>query len=448
MVQRIVYLPVEKRARELSSKCLIASELVSSGVTVVIGFSAAMLANFKNFPPGVVCVKGLNRVQFNIIKQLPSVGHTVVAMDEEALGALDPKFMMRDCWPEVQPYVAKVFCQGAVHKSAFTELRSFTDSQTPITGNPRIDLLRTPFVDAIREKVARIRQSHGRFILINTDAGSVNGTVPQLDKYFKILAQIGWIDPDSSQDKALFREHIEHDKNNIAAIEDFVRVMNAELPDRRLVLRPHPAENPAHWQNFSREVGNLTVVTNTNAAEWILAADCLIQTGCTTGVEAAVLGTPTIGIVRQPEVFLHPKVRLSNWLNPVVREVSEAVEAIRELDSGRQETFGANRETKLRSLEPHIKIDPDEFAYEKMSRLIDENTKLSSGEEPDFIHPIRGAVDSYLKKNVSSTLFKEAHFDTADLERTLLWVFTTRNRTQNFSIDDLGWGVYKVRAEN
>ena len=67
------------------------------GATVVIGYSAAMLANFKNFPPGVVCVKGLNRVQYNIINQLPALGHKVVAIDEEALGASDPAFMMRDC---------------------------------------------------------------------------------------------------------------------------------------------------------------------------------------------------------------------------------------------------------------------------------------------------------------------------------------------------------------
>jgi surface carbohydrate biosynthesis protein len=445
MVQRIAYLPIEKRAREFTSKCLIASELVRAGVTVVIGYSAAMLANFNQFPPGVVCVKGLNRVQYNTINQLPSLGHKVVAIDEEALGALDPAFMMRDCWPETQPYIDKVFCQGPVHKSAFIEFRKFTLAQTPITGNPRIDMLRPPFIDAIRENVARIRQEHGEFILINTDSGSINGTIPQLDKYLKVLVQIGWIDPNSPEDVALFEEHIEHDRNNIAAIEDFARAMKAELPDRRLILRPHPAEDPAHWERVAREVGNLTVVTNTNATEWILAADCLIQTGCTTGVEAAVMGIPTIGLVRQPEDFLHPKVRLSNWLNPIVRDPSEVVEAIRQLSSGQQETFGANREEKLRSLAPHIHIDPDEFSYQKIGRLIEAEMSADSPDQQKPVNSIQEPVESYLRGNIIGSLFKEARFSQADLERTLRWIYTTQNQTRDFAIDDLGWSMYKVR---
>lgn len=130
-------------------------------------------------------------------------------------------------------------------------------------------MLRPPFVDAVRGDVDRIRQEHGAFILINTDSGSVNGPTPQLDKYFNVLVQIGWIDPESPEDVALFEEHIQHDRNNIAAVEDFARAMKAALPDRRLILRPHPAEDSARWEALTREVSNLTVVTNTNATEWI-----------------------------------------------------------------------------------------------------------------------------------------------------------------------------------
>ncbi|MDA9976111.1 hypothetical protein N9F34_04780, partial [Alphaproteobacteria bacterium] len=102
-------------------------------------------------------------------------------------------------------------------------------------------------------------------------------------------------------------------------MRDFVRAMNSQLPDCRLTLRPHPTEESEICQDLAKEVSNLTVITNTNAVDWILTADSLIQTGCTSGVEAAVLGTPTIGIVWQPEEFVHPRVRLSNRINPVVR---------------------------------------------------------------------------------------------------------------------------------
>lgn len=106
------------------------------------------------------------------------------------------------------------------------------------------------------------------------------------------------------------------------------------------------------------------------------------------------MGIPTIGLVRQPEDFLHPKVRLSNWLNPVVHEPLEAVEAIRQLASYRQGAFGANRDEKLRALASHIHIDPDEFAYQKISRAIDKEMSADPSDDQRPLTPFQGPVET------------------------------------------------------
>lgn len=51
-----------------------------------------------------------------------------------------------------------------------------------------------------------------------------------------------------------------------------------------------------------------------------------------------------------------------------------------------------------------------------------------------------------LRANIIGTLFKEAHFSEADLRRTLRWIYEARNQNQTFSIEDLGWSLYKVHA--
>jgi len=121
------------------------------------------------------------------------------------------------------------------------------------------------------------------------------------------------------------------------------------------------------------------------------------------------------------------------------------VEAIRQLSSGQRETFGANREEKLRSLAPHIHIDPDEFSYQKIGRLIEAEMSGDSPDQQKPVNPIQEPVESYLRGNIIGSLFKEARFSQADLERTLRWIYTTQNQTRDFAIDDLGWSMYKVR---
>jgi surface carbohydrate biosynthesis protein len=144
-MERVVYILIEKKHRELNSKTLIASELLAQGIVVIIGFSRGILVNLPVFPKGLVYFKGLNRVQYEIMKHLPGQGYAVVVTDEEALGSSDPNYLMMDCWHDVSKYVTKVFCQGEVHRNALSTLRNFRSNQLVITGNSRIDLLRSRF---------------------------------------------------------------------------------------------------------------------------------------------------------------------------------------------------------------------------------------------------------------------------------------------------------------
>ena len=57
---------------------------------------------------------------------------------------------------------------------------------------------------------------------------------------------------------------------------------------------PHPSENPATWSAAAQGLANVHVVHEGPIAPWLMAASALIQNGCTSAVEAAILGTPAI----------------------------------------------------------------------------------------------------------------------------------------------------------
>jgi surface carbohydrate biosynthesis protein len=440
----IVYIPIEKKIRELRPRLLVAGELVERGTTVVIGLSRGVFSNAPNFPTGVVLYKGLNKVQSIYMKTLKELNYKQVATDEEALGSCDGVFMMQDCWPETKNYIDKVFCQGLVHSNALRETREFSENQLAITGNPRIDLLRAPFTDAALVEARRIREKMGPFILINTDLGAVNSPNPDLELYRRTLIQIGWIRPDVAADNSLFEDHIQHDTNNLRAIEQFILEMHSKLPKRLLILRPHPSEDARFWQSLADRVSNLRIVTDTEAIPWTLASDCLVQTGCTTGVEAAILGVPSIGLVCQPERIMHPQVRLAHKLNVVYRSVSDAIEAIRWMPSNDAVHQPRLNTDLLRRVAPYLDIEKDRYSFQKIADEIIKLLADAKQHESEHLQPIKGIVDASLRKSVGRSVFDDGYFDRDDLDKMIDGRFRDIKGLRRAKIIDLNWGVYAL----
>jgi hypothetical protein len=66
------------------------------------------------------------------------------------------------------------------------------------------------------------------------------------------------------------------------------------LDSSNVVVRPHPTENHAIWNALAARCDHLHVANDGNIIPWLMAAQALIANSCTTQVEAAVLGTPTV----------------------------------------------------------------------------------------------------------------------------------------------------------
>ncbi len=68
----------------------------------------------------------------------------------------------------------------------------------------------------------------------------------------------------------------------------------------KIVLRPHPSENHDAWREWAGPLG-IDVRFEGSANTWLLAAQAILHTGCTTGIEGVLLDRPVASFVPDPD---------------------------------------------------------------------------------------------------------------------------------------------------
>jgi surface carbohydrate biosynthesis protein len=292
-------MPVENQVRELDSKLLFAYIAARRGFFSVIGPRREMHIQITAFPRSIYLAKSIPVRRNIIFKIMRKLGHEIVAWDEEAL-----------VHPQAETYYRKRVCPLGIkfvsHLFAWGEDNARLWQQYPelpagvpihVTGNPRGDLLRSEMRSFHEKDVEELRRAYGHFILINTNFNHVNAFSPDLN-LFRPAKKPGEEPKLGRAAKGMSREYAEGLRNHKKAIfQDFQRIIPAldkAFPQYTIVLRPHPTENQEIYRNIASQCERVRVSNEGNVVPWILASQAVIHNGCTTGVEAYVLGVSAI----------------------------------------------------------------------------------------------------------------------------------------------------------
>ncbi|MBT6136058.1 MAG: hypothetical protein HOH65_01180 [Rhodospirillaceae bacterium] len=380
----VVYLSVENRSRELSSKLLVACELADRGLTVIIGQQWLLNENLRFSPKGVVVFKGLNKVQTHNMGFAINLGHMPVSNDEEALGVAKSFLMTKDVDPEAGLRASRIFTLGEVHQRELMRHTGLPERRLPITGNPRLDLLRPEFLTVYDDEVAEIRAEHGPFVLINTNSAGVNSGWGSTEEYRNVLIRIGWIDPENEDDNILLEEHLEYDRKNMREIETLISEISTQMPGQRIVLRPHPSEDPQHWIDVCADKPAVTIVPRSDHIPWMMACEAMVNTGCTTGVEGQMMGVRTMSLC--PDETRWHSFYLANQVNLRVKTAADATGVLKLLRTGTRDLFAETREQLMAVMHDNIGAIDDRYAFEQMAEAIAKSfpmTKLNQ-KIPEF----------------------------------------------------------------
>jgi hypothetical protein len=190
-----------------------------------------------------------------------------------------------------------------------------------VTGNPRGDLLRPGLRRFYREQVESFRREHGDFILVNTNFNHVNAYGADMN-LFKPVRRPGRKEKFGRAARGMSRAYAEglrdHKQAVFETFQDMIPRLEAAFPDLNIVVRPHPTENHEVYNRIARRCRRVRVTNEGNVVPWLMACKAVIHNGCTTGVEAYVLGVPAFsyrkavddtydfGFYRLPNLISHP----------------------------------------------------------------------------------------------------------------------------------------------
>lgn len=301
-------LPCETQAREFDAKLLLACVGAERGFHVIVGAKKEIDRRLASLPRSTYLSKSLTGRNLKIHQLLRDLGHRILLGDEEGLVYPSPATYLAT---KVDP---RVLHQGDAMLAWGPEIariwrESMGDSSIPIhvTGNPRFDLLREPLRAWFADAVAALRARHAPYLLVNTNFSRINHYFPRHSRQRLALET-----STTGGSNAALLGLAAHKQALFDHFAKMVPVLARGFPDCQVIVRPHPSENQQTWRELA-DLPNLRVINEGSVVPWLLGAQAVIHNGCTTAVEAYVLGATAIAYqpVRSNEFDLELPNRLS-----------------------------------------------------------------------------------------------------------------------------------------
>ncbi len=323
-------LPVEIQRREFDAKLLLACIAAENGRTSFIGCQQAVKRALHRLPPSIFVAKGVTKLAARFhFAHASRHGHAVVASDEEALVYMTRETHMRRKVSEKAMGAAHAFfAWGEDNAEIWRAAPGYGGQPLFVTGNPRIDLLRPGLQQYFHAKAEALRQSHGNFLLVASNFGIVRPFFPRPvpewpdDEDVVPADRVGTLD-----DPAL----LAHRAYIMQAFKTLLPTLTRRFPDLRIIVRPHPSEDPDHWQQAIQGCDNVSVIGEGSVVPWLMAAGAILHNGSTTAVEGFLLGRPAIAYepIRHP-IYDLPLPNLLSHQATCGEKVIELVETVRE----------------------------------------------------------------------------------------------------------------------
>lgn len=361
----ILSLPVETKNRELLGKLLLAAKAVDLGWAVVLGKQSRVCDVIPYCPPAVHVEASIPAFKFaSRMQPLLAAGHRLGCLCEEGIVYPDGQdYCQRKVGVEPLSRLSYYFANGQRQCDDILRWREPGSVHLAVSGNPRFDLLHSPYRSIYDSSVQAI--SHrvgGPFILLNTNFSLINPHPAYGNRLEKMRASGRVVTPE--------QEHIwaQRVQTKQCLAMEYRRLVQAlHQAGRTVVIRPHPSENQEVWKAFAADLERVHVIHDDSANAWMLAAEVVIHSGCTTGLEAFLLDRPVIAYLPEglsdQESFINALALQASSLEQVLA----LVEALPDPSCDRQDADSDGRRALARH---HIANSDRAFACDRILEMI------------------------------------------------------------------------------
>ena len=365
MSPRNLILPVETLNREFDARVLQGLIAVNRGWTVVIGSKALINRNIWRFPPSVYLCQTLTSNRITMLKYLRDLGFSSVGWCEE--GFVYPGkdlYLKRRIDTSSLQLLTALVAWGENNNADLQIKTKETDLQPLPLGNPRIDLLRPEFRKLYVTEVNKLKDRFGDYLLFNSNFANVNPAPELRNRRFNKNT-----DPDLARQ---YNGFVEYRRKIFHEFQRVLPAISEKFADKKIIIRPHPSENPKFWNSFMERHSNIEVVRENTAIPWLLGAKAIIHNVCTTAAEAALLGKPAISYCPIMETE-HEHV-LSNEISIKAVTPDKLIERI--VESVDQElSLGADQEKRL---DHFVASRTGDLASVRIQNLFEEVTEFNT----------------------------------------------------------------------
>jgi surface carbohydrate biosynthesis protein len=292
-------IPVENQVRELDPKLLLACIAAKRGFPVIIGSHREIDLRINYFPRSLYLNKSMTERNIKMFQIMQKLGHEILTWDEEALVHLPADtYYSRRLSPTAIRYNSDLFAWGEDNAELWRQYPHIpADMPIHVTGNPRSDMLRPELRSFYEPEAGELRNTYGRFILVNTNFNHVNAFFPA-QNLFRPANTPGEKPQFGKAGVGMSREFAEGLRDHKQAIFDafktLIPILDQTYPEHTIIVRPHPTENQQVYMDIAKGCQRVKVTNEGNVVPWLMATDVVIHNGCTTGVEAYMMGVPAI----------------------------------------------------------------------------------------------------------------------------------------------------------
>ena len=308
-----ILIRVEVASRELVPRLLLGLVCAEAGYDVIVGkLKVDHLREGRvgraSFRPGLLHLKSpaVTPPLYPIYAGLQESGYRLSAQDEEAgtseaVGVDD--FFARRAPKEAYEQLDAYLCWGQRDRTGLVRAHPMMDGRTHRTGSPRVDLFRAP----ARQRDAAARPvSRERSVLWASSTSPLGKVSPfraetdyrtQWESPGTARFWHDWIAGRSSPSVVERLEGASDAFAFLARVVESIEALAAAAPEARIVIRPHHYEDSSAWRSIIGHLPNATVETAGEVSDWIANASLVVHTMSTVGLQARLLGVPTLNFV-------------------------------------------------------------------------------------------------------------------------------------------------------
>lgn len=321
-----LYIPLEIFDREIDGACLLALEAVSRGWEVIMGSQPTIIKNIESSKQGIYLLKSITPGQIDIQKRIINSGNYVVCQDQEGLLQRPGMSYKIRFSKESLSLAKKVFFWGDLQKKEFIDVFGENHSaELIVTGSPRAD-----HWELIRKKSKNISLSiDKKCILIATSFGKENHALGK-NGHYNLLKDVAGLKY-GANDSESFHNHFQSllDLGNFVLpyYKKLVLELAKNLPNERIILRPHPSENIDTWKDLTRGFKNIEVNVEGTIMEWIRNSKALIQYGSSSAIQAHILNVPVMSLMPDlPDNLKNLEQYQAKEVSIIYKEINKLVE--------------------------------------------------------------------------------------------------------------------------